>query len=213
MFNYEEILKCYNDAKQKTRFEFNTIVGFKVRQNKVLDEQYMYETIIKLKLITGHLSIPDIRKYTGFDMLSHSSEGNDPSYVSVHGTDGSEELQKMIDGMELPEPYKIRMDIPLAIVVVPLMSIITLLLSVVLTSYVLTIVGLILWLITHKLKYESKYVQEVTRINQYIDDDVNRMKLQLKEQIAYNNGTMPEDVDMNIDRMSYCQLMLGLEQN
>lgn len=213
MNNYEEILKCYNDAKQKARFEFNTIVGFKVRQNKVLDEHYMYETILKLKLITGNLSLPDIKKYTGFDLLKHSGEGNEPSYVAVHGTDGSKELKKMIDEMEFPEQYKIRMDIPLAIVVVPLLSIITLLLSVVLTSYVLTIVGLLLWLLSHKLKYESKYVEEVARINQYIDDDVNRMKLQLKEQIAYNKGIMPEEVDMNIDSMSYCQLMMVLEHN
>lgn len=213
MNDYEEILKCYNDAKQKTRFEFNPIVGFKVRENKVLDEQYMYETILKLKLITGKFSLPDIKKYSGFDLLKHSSEGNDPSYVSAHGTDGSEELKKMIDEMELPEPYKIRMDIPLAIVAFPLISIITLLLSVVLTSYVLTIVGLLLWLLSHKLKYESKYVEEVARINEIIDDDVNRMKLQLKEEIAYNEGIMPDDVDMNIDSMSYCQLMMVLEQN
>jgi len=119
----------------------------------------------------------------------------------------------MIDEMELPESYKIRMELPLAIVIVPLISIITLLLSVVLTSYVLTIVGLLLWLLSHKLKYESKYVEEVTRINEIIDDDVNRMKLQLKEEIAYNKGIMPDDVDMNIDSMSYCQLMLVLEEN
>lgn len=48
----------------------------------------------------------------------------------------------------------------------------------------------------------------MTRINECIDDDIERLKLCLKEEIAYDQKIMPDDVDVDIDNMSYCQLMI-----
>lgn len=205
MQNYDKILSLYATAKKDAKYDFKTITSFKVCKNKVVDEHYLYETVIKIKLITGRFSLPDRWRYGNVETLEHSTDCNQTSYVGSCGI-VSPQLAKLIDEYELPDEYKIRLYLPFLVVIVPILSILFLVASILLTSYILTVVGVLLYALPKWLNYERCYIREATSINKRIDDDVKQMRVAIKEFLAYENDISPDQVDADIDSMSYMEL-------
>lgn len=110
MDNYKDLLDVYDDTKKKAGYSPYVLALFRVRKNGSLNLHYMYETVIKLKLITGKFSLPKNDLFH-FDSMTHSDVGNVVTYESIESP-LSVTLSTMIDDMVIPDKYKMRLDIP-----------------------------------------------------------------------------------------------------
>ena len=208
MMDNKELLELYNQRITNT-YSFKPVASFTVRgKDKQLNIKYMYETILKLQVISGKFSLVDTDTYKYFDVMNHTKDGNNATYAGIGNCDDTA-LRDAINKFQLPKEYQINDTMPRLAMLVPLLSILCLLLSVVFMSYTLAIIGVALYFVNGKFKIEEYYKKNAGEIAKKIDDDVRNMRTTFHEAVAYDKGIMPEQVDMNIDNMSYLELIVN----
>ena len=190
-------------------YSFKSVASFTVRgEDKQLHHVYMYETILKLQLISGKFSLVDTDTYKYFDVMNHTKDGNKATYTGIGNSDDTT-LRDAINEFKLPKEYQIDDTLPVMFSLIPLLSILCIVSSVVFMSYTLAIIGVVLYFMNGKFKIDKFYKNKVNEISKKIDDDVRNMRTMFREAVAYDKGIMPEDVDMNIDEMSYLELIVN----
>ncbi len=83
MMDNKELLELYNQRITNT-YSFKPVASFTVRgKDKQLNLKYMYETILKLQLISGKFSLVDTDTYKYFDVMNHTKDGNNATYAGI----------------------------------------------------------------------------------------------------------------------------------